>query len=65
MINNVYNIKEDILNYNNSMRKMGTAINPYQVGEKKHLRNDGHNLNDYGHQLVFHKIVEASNNYLI
>ena len=65
MINKVYNIKEDIIKYNESLRKMGIAIYPYQVGEKKHLRDDGHHLNDYGHQLVFDKIVEVLNNYLI
>ena len=33
--------------------------NPYSPNSTVHLRDDGYHLNDYGHNMVYSKIIEV------
>ena len=65
MVEKVYNIANDVDEYNSVLKSYEYYTNPYSPNSTKHLRDDGHHLNDYGHNMVYRKVNEEMEKFLV
>ncbi len=70
LLNEAYNVKEDIEEYNQNIRELTNDrflfVDPYEGEdiEKYQLKNDGHHLTVYGNRIVYEKVCSAIESFL-